>query len=323
MKTVSAGFKTMLQTSQSLMVADLYTLTLLSGTVLYYTDAPINITFGGNTFLAAQLDSAPGFARGPTKTAIGLQVETLEVDILYDGGTLIMGTTPGAFANAGGFDGATLKVDKFLTPSLTDTTRGIVNLFTGVVSDISAGSGKVTLNVSSGLVYLNAAFPRNYFMPQDNNALFDANTGLTKSAWAVTASTTSSTKTTITATSLTQAADWFALGYVVITSGVNAGLTRSVKAFSGGVLTLLYPLPNPCAAGDTFTTYPGYDRTQAQATTKFGMLSRFRGFPFVPTPEVITLGQNGSAPSDNGGAGAGIGGVGRGIGGQKGRFLQQ
>jgi uncharacterized phage protein (TIGR02218 family) len=323
MKTVSAGFKTMLATSQNLMEADFYTLTLLSGTVLYYTDAPANIAFGGNTYLAAQLDSAPGFARGPTKTAIGLQVETLEVDIFYDGATRIMGTTPGAFANAGGFDGATLKVDKFLTPSLADTTRGIVNLFTGVVSDISAGSGKVTLNVSSGLVYLNAAFPRNYFMPQDNNALFDANTGISKASWAVTASTTSSTKTTITATSLTQATGWFALGYVVITSGVNAGLTRSVKAFSGGVLSLLYPLPNPCAAGDTFTAYPGYDRTQAQATTKFSMLSRFRGFPYVPTPEVITLGQNGSAPSDNSGAGAGVGGVGRGIGGQKGRFLQE
>jgi uncharacterized phage protein (TIGR02218 family) len=328
MKAISAAFKTMLQTSQTLMVADLYTITLLSGSVLYYTDAPANIVYGGNTFLAAAPDAVPGLGRGPTKMSRGLQVETLAVDIFYDGGTLIMGRTPGSFANAGGFDGARVKVDKFLTPSLADVSRGIVNLFTGVVSDVSAGSGKVTMNVSSDLIFLSAAFPRNYFLPQDNNALFSVGNGLSKAAWAVNATVTSGTATTITASTLTQAADWFALGYVVINTGANAGLIRTVKAFSGTVLTLLYPLPSPCAAGDTLTAYPGYDGTQAQAGTKFSNLANFRGFPFVPTPEVIELGQNGSPPADNGGGGAGLGGgggggIGRGAGGQSGRFLQR
>jgi uncharacterized phage protein (TIGR02218 family) len=325
MKATSAAFKTMLQTSQTLMVADLYTIALLSGTTLYYTDAPANITYGGHTFLAAVPDAVPGFGRGSTKCAVGLQVETLEVDIFYDAGTLIMGRTPGSFANAGGFDGARVTVDKFLTPSLSDTSRGTVNLFTGVVSDVQAGSGKVSMNVSSDLIYLNAAFPRNYFLPQDNNALFSVGNGLNKADWAVNATVTSGTATTITCNTLTQAADWFALGYVVINTGVNAGLIRTVKAFSAKVLTLLYPLPSPCAAGDTLTAYPGYDGTQAQATTKFNNLAHFRGFPYVPTPEVIELGQNGAAPNDNagGGAGLGSGGIGRGGGGQNARFAQR
>ena len=325
MKTVSAAFKTMLQTSQNLMVADLYTMTLLSGTVLYYTDAPQNITYGGNTFLCAAPDAVPGFGRGPTKCGIGLQTVTLEVDIFYDTNTLIMGKTPGAFANAGGFDGARVQVDKFLTPSFTDTSRGIVNLFTGVVSDVSAGSGKVSMNVSSDLIFLAAAFPRNYFLPQDNNALFSVGNGLSKAAWAVNATVTSGTATTITCSSLTQATDWFSLGYVVINTGVNAGLIRTVKSFSGTVLTLLYPLPSPCAAADTLTAYPGYDGTQATCGTKFSNLANFRGFPYVPTPEVIELGQNGSPPMDNsgGGAGHGSGGIGRGRGGQFGNWAQQ
>jgi uncharacterized phage protein (TIGR02218 family) len=324
MKTVSAGFLTMVNGTQYLMACDLYTITLLSGTVLYYTDAPQDITISSHTFLhAAESNTVPGFGRGPIKLAIGLQVESLEVDIFYDASTRILGQTPGAFANAGGFDGARIKVDKLLTPSLSDTSNGTVNLFTGVVNDISAGSGKVTLNVSSDLVYLNGAFPRNYFLPQDNNALFDAGNGLNKAAWAVSGSVGSATKTTITDAALTQAAGWFALGYIVITSGVNAGLTRTVKNFSGGVLTLLYPLPTPCAAGDTFTAYPGYDRTLAQATTKFNNVSHFRGFPFVPTPEVIELGQNSTSPTDNSGAGAGVGNVGRGGGGQNAKFLQR
>lgn len=333
MKTVSAGFKAMLAGSKNLMVADLYTLTLLSGTVLYYTDAPQNIVYGGNTYVAAGFtysvgNTAPGFARGPIKLALGMQVESLEVDILYNADTRIMSQTPGAFANAGGFDGARIKVDKFLTASLADTTNGIVNLFTGTMSDLSAGSGKVSLNVSSDLIYLNAAFPRNYFLPQCNHALFDAGCGLSKASLAVAGTTTSSTKTTITATALTQAADYFAQGYIVITSGANAGLTRSVKAFAGGVLTLLYPLPGAAAAGDTFTAYPGCDKLQATCSGKFANLTNFRGFPYVPTPEVIELGQNGSPPADNGGAGAGLGGgggggIGRGPGGQRGRFLLQ
>ena len=328
MKTVTAAFKTMLAGSNSLMVADLYTLTLRSGTVLYYTDAPSNIAYGGNTFLAAQLDSAPGFQRGSIKLALGLQVESLEIDILYDASTLLQGVTPGAFANAGGFDGARIRVDKFLTPSLTDTSRGIVNLFTGTVSDVSAGSGKVALNVSCDLVYLNAAFPRNYFLPQCNHALFDTGCGLAKSSYAVTVATGSSTVTTITQTSLAQADGYFALGYIVITSGVNLGLTRTVRSFASGVFTLLYPLPSPCAAGDTFIAYPGCDKTQGTCGTTFGNLPQFRGFPYVPTPEVIELGQNSSPPSDNAGSGAGFGGGGggglaRGPGGQTQRFLQQ
>jgi uncharacterized phage protein (TIGR02218 family) len=269
-------------------------------------------------------NTAPGFARGPIKLAIGLQVESLEVDILYDADTRIMGKTPGAFANAGGFDGARIKVDKFLTASLSDTTNGIVNLFTGVVANVSAGSGKVNLSVSSDLVYLSAAFPRNYFLPQCNHALFDAGCTLAKATYAVAGTTTSGTATTITATGLTQAAGYFAQGYVVITSGANAGLTRSVKDFSAGVLTLLYPLPGACAAGDTFTAYPGCDKLQSTCSGKFANLAHFRGFPYVPTPEVIELGQNGSAPASNNGGGAGIGpgGVGRGSGGQSGSFKQ-
>lgn len=294
-----------------------------------YTVSGTSVTLGQAPGTGAAIDwdgsasfgnTAPGFGRGPIKLAIGLQVESLEVDVFYDADTRIMGLTPGAFANAGGFDGARIRVDKFLTPSLNDTSRGVVNLFTGVVSDVSAGSGRVTLNVSSDLIYLNAAFPKNYFLPQCNHALFDAGCGLSKASYATAGSADSSTVTTITDAGLTQAAGYFAQGYVVITSGANAGLTRSVKDFSGGVLTLLYPLPAACAAGDTFTVYPGCDKTQATCRDKFANLSHFRGFPYVPTPEVIEMG--GNAPGDNGGSGAGLGhgGIGRGPGGQKNRF---
>lgn len=324
MKTISAGFKAMLASNRALLKCDLYTITLLAGTVLRYTDAPQDISYGGNTYLSASAsNTVPGLQRGPIKLSLGLQVESLEVDMLYDLTTIIEGTTPGAFANAGGFDGARVQVNKFLTTDFNSATNGIVNLFTGVVNDISAGSGKVTINVASDLVYLNASFPRNYFLPSCNHALFGPGCGLSKAAYKVSGSVTGSTQTVLTDSALSQASGYFALGSIVITSGVNIGLTREVKAFASGALTLLYPLPYPCANGDTFDAYPGCDKLEATCGGKFNNLPHFRGFPFVPTPEVIELGQGTTSPTDNSGAGAGVSYVGRGIGGQNGKFLQQ
>jgi uncharacterized phage protein (TIGR02218 family) len=329
MKTVTAAFRTMLRTSQYLFLADLYTITLASGTVLYYTDAPQNITYNGHTYLSGlESNTTPGFKRGPIKLEIGLQAGSIEVDMLYDSGTLLLGLTPGAFANAGGFDYAKVQIDKFLTPSLTDTSRGVVNLFTGVVSDLKVDGGQVALTVSSNTIFLQGSFPRNYALPQCNHALFDAGCTLLKSSFAVNASVGSATSTSVTAASLTQASGYFALGYVTFTSGALNGLTRFVKSFASGVLTLLYPLPSTPAAGDTFTVYPGCDKTQNTCSAKFANLAHFRGYPYAPTPEVLELGSAGSGPTDNSGGGAGLaagggGGIGRGGGGLAGRFEQK
>lgn len=318
MKTVTAGFKTMLQTYQSLLICDLYTITLRSGSVLYITDAPVNITYGGHTFTASVSDNEPGIMRGAIKLALGLQVDSIEVTMLYDSGTVLFGSTPGAFAIAGGFDGARVKIDKLLTPDFADTTRGVANLFNGTVSEVSAGSGRVTMNVDSDVVYLNAAFPRNYLLPSCNNALFDSACTLNKATYAVAGTCTAgNTVTHLKASAITTGN--YALGYVVINTGANAGLVRSVKLFASGDFTLLYPLPVACATGDTFTAYPGCDKTEAMCDSAYANRLHFRGFPFVPTPEQVDMGTTtGSAPGDQQG---GYGSAG-GSGGQNTNFKQ-
>lgn len=328
MKTISAGLKSLLASSQYLLKCDLYTFTLANGTVLYYTDAPQNIVYNGHTFLSgAESNTTPGFKRGAIKLELGLQAGSLEVDMLYDGSTLLLGSTPGAFANAGGFDYAKVQIDKLLTASFSDTSNGVVNLWTGIVSDIKADGGKVSLTVSGQTIFLQGSFPRNYVLPQCNHALFDSGCTLLKSSFAVNDAVDSATSTTVTAASLTQASGYFALGYVTFTSGALNGLTRLVKSFSGGVLTLLYPLPSVPNAGDTFTVYPGCDKTQNTCSTKFSNTAHFRGFPYVPTPEVLELGSAGQGPDDNSGGGAGLsggggGGIGRGLGGASTTFKQ-
>jgi uncharacterized phage protein (TIGR02218 family) len=326
-KTISAGFLAMLQNSEFLVEADLYTITLQNGTVMRYTSAQSAITYAGNTYAAAYLDSAPGFVRGSTTCKVGLESDDLEVDILFDTTTLLSGQNPAAFVLAGGLDNAVLQLDKALAPDWSNpVVNGIVNLFTGYIGEASVGQGKITLTVNSRVKILNTSFPRNYFLPQDNNALFSTASGLSKASYAVSGSVVAGSSRTAFTSNCTQADGWFALGAVTWLTGGNAGLTSFVKAYAhtSGAFTLVYPLAAQPAAGDTFTAYPGYDRTQATCQTKFNNLAHFRGFPYVPTPETLELGQAGSPPTSiGGGGGAGVGGVGRGPGGQAGRLAQR
>ena len=325
MKTVSAAFLTMLQTSETLVEADLYEFTLPSGSKFYWTSAQESITYNGNTYLAAYLDSHPGFERGQTRTTVGLNTDDLEVDILYDASTRINGMTPAAFALAGGFDNAQVTVSKALAPDWSNpVVNGVVSLFDGIVGEVQADSGKVKLTVNSMLRLLNTAFPRNYFLPQCNHALFDAGCTLLASTFAVSGSVSAAGTATVFDTNLTQADGYFSLGYIVWLTGANAGLKSFVKSSlnASGQITLAYPIAPP-AAGDTFTAYPGCDKTQTTCTSKFNNAAHFRGFPYVPTPETLEVGP-GSSPQRVGGlGGAGSSPVGSGPGGQMHRFISR
>lgn len=317
-KTLSPALKTLLLTSQYLLAADLYTYTLADGTVLRYADCPQNIVVGANTFLCPVRGTVPGHKRGKIRSAIGLQAETLDVTMLHDANTLLLGGRPGAFAKAGGFDGALLKVDKLLTDDFNNTTRGVVNLFSGGIFDADAAGNRVEMKATTDLVFLNNQFPRRYLLPSCNNALFDSRCKLLKTSFKVSGTATGGTVGTITS-ALGQATGYFALGYVEIKTGVNAGLRRMVKLFASGTFTLLYPLPAPCANGDTFDAYPGCDKLEATCISKFNNKPNFGGYPFVPTPETIELGSNAQAPG-TGPSGGGNIGYGTGTGGQLSRF---
>ena len=78
-----------------------------------------------------------------------------------------------------------------------------------------------------------------------------------------------------------------AQGSLVFSSGVNANLRATVKSVVAGVsLSLMYPLPSAPAAGDALTVYAGCDHTPATCAARFSNLANFRGFPFVPPPQL-------------------------------------
>jgi uncharacterized phage protein (TIGR02218 family) len=64
-------------------------------------------------------------------------------------------------------------------------------------------------------------------------------------------------------------------------------VTANVNSVVAGTsLTLGYPLQSLPATGDTFTVYQGCDHTPGTCSSKFNNLPNFRGFPYVPPPQM-------------------------------------
>lgn len=92
-----------------------------------------------------------------------------------------------------------------------------------------------------------------------------------------------------TASTLSQAADWFAEGSVTWLTGDNAGTpARKVKAFEAGVVTLSEVSTFPIVAGDTFEIVAGCrKRWDADCRDKFDNILNFGGEKDKPTRDEL------------------------------------
>ena len=122
---------------------------------------------------------------------------------------------------------------------------------------------------------------------QSNRA--DAGCGLSKGSFANSYTVTSATTPNKFAFSGngTQIDAYFSLGEITFTSGQNNGISRGVRSFvnANQLFTLYQALPFAPAVGDTFTAYPGCDKTQSTCLNKFNDLVNFGAQPYVPIPE--------------------------------------
>ncbi len=76
-------------------------------------------------------------------------------------------------------------------------------------------------------------------------------------------------------------------GSISFASGANAGVTANVNSVTAGnALGLGYPLQSVPVPGDAFTVYDGCDHTPGTCQSKFNNLANFRGFPYVPPPQM-------------------------------------
>lgn len=295
MRSASAGLLAFLASNNIGNRTDLYTLTLLDGTVYRWTSWENDLAVSGNTYLAAIAGAAPIVQRGAVQQTAGLQVDTLDVTLLGQGFS-ISGVPLGLKAAQGFFDGARLQVDHLIMQSPGDTSLlPVSSFFEGRVSTATPRGVNVELRVKSEIETLNVLLPKFLMQPACGNAVYDANCGLNRGTFTKSVTATGTPTTLIvTCSSATfstaeKVASYFNLGVLKFTSGANSGLRQCVAAYSesAGVATFTLQLPFRYApsAGDTFTVYPGCDRTKNTCLNKFNNLPQHRGFSHVPKTE--------------------------------------
>lgn len=282
MKTVSGTLATLLATSNEFVMADLYTFTLVDGTIQRYADFDIDLTYSAVTWNAG----GPVIERDRTRTVVGLEVDTLSVRVSPKDTDMIGSQTWLQAACSGRLDGAIVSLDRaFMSPGLPLSVAGTVSMFVGNVAQLTIDRGTIDITVNSPMELLNIQMPRNVYQAGCRHALFDSGCGLAKASFAVSSSISGGASSTGFSTGLAQSAGFFNLGVVQLTSGAMSGVRRTVKSYAGGAIVLLNPLPMVPAAGTSFTIWPGCDKKKATCSSKFSNLANFGGLPYIPVPE--------------------------------------
>ncbi len=148
------------------------------------------------------------------------------------------------------------------------------------------------MEVNSIFHQLNLRIPKRMYSPACTHALYDVGCGLNKVTFGFTLTITFIDPTypqqkIYFATYPQVPVGAFNLGTVAFTTGLNAGLSRTIKNDSGQAFLLASTLPNTPQIGDTYTAYFGCDKTLSTCIYKFNNFYNFNGFPFIPAEQIF------------------------------------
>ena len=288
MKAASTTLINYLAANSAFLMADLYQITLQSGTVYYWTEGDTNLTFNSQVYTAAvDQGGQPLLERGEIRTERGLKSSTTDITLYCGQSARLLGVPAQLAAHNGLFDNAEVLVTRVFMPTWGDTsTLGGCVMFDGTVASVGIGSTEVVLHVASWLQNLTVQMPRALFLPQCSNTFGDASCGLALSTLTLTGTVASgSTATSINGAPGSKPSQYWQNGVMTFTSGANAGTSASIASYTaGGPLGLVVPLPAVPSVGDAFSIYPGCSKTLA-ACQAYGNSNKFRGCPFVPPAE--------------------------------------
>jgi Uncharacterized conserved protein (DUF2163)/Phage conserved hypothetical protein BR0599 len=302
---VSPGATAALLATRSFVDVDCYTFKLAGAfggvTELLYSAGPLDVTAAGNHWSAQgpTFDQARAKAVAHYKT--GLDVDTWQVVVaprLVDPLTAApfpdaIGSQPWlAAAQAGALDNAEVQVDRAIAPAWPApgaalAPTGIVTIFYGTVGEIDVGRSQAAITIYSHLKKLANLLPRNLFQASCVHTLFDQGCTLSAANFAVNGTVSSNgpgPNQFNSAIAAPSGSGTYALGRVVMTSGASQGYVRTVRSWSGGFFSLIAPFPFGVAAGDSFTAYPGCDKSYGTCAL-FRNAANFGGCLSIPAPE--------------------------------------
>jgi uncharacterized phage protein (TIGR02218 family) len=262
--------------------AECFTFITTTGTQYTWTNVDYPVTYNGATFLA----NGPLVQGLKYKGSVGLEVDKQQITIAATPAMEINGAPFLIALRDGAFDGAPVYRDRVFLTAPNGSVVGGVRMFQGRVSTVdNVGRTSATLTVASDLVILDYDMPRNLFSPTCLHTLYDAGCGVIRGTYSAngTAGAGSTSSTILSSV----AAAGHAQGSMVWTSGANANVRSTVKnVVVGQSFNLMYPLPFAPSPGDAFTVAFGCDHTLHTCQATFNNLANFRGFPYVPPPEL-------------------------------------
>ena len=167
---------TWLQTATEIRMADLYTITLKNGSVLRYTTWDSNLNVQGSIFLTGP----PHIKRSSIEEKLGLDVSSLDLEILAGLGDTVNGVPVLQLIASGAFDGAGLTIDRLFMDSAGNQIGTVVRFYgtIGAVDEVGRTSAKLTVDALVSL--LSQQLPNIILQPNCTNTLFDARCTLRK-----------------------------------------------------------------------------------------------------------------------------------------------
>jgi uncharacterized phage protein (TIGR02218 family) len=273
-------------------VAELFTVTLMSGTVWRWTSFDQSLKVGSTTWTCVR-DGAPLVTRNRFGVKNTVEVPELELRLGCD--DALLGNLKAQIHN-GLFDGAVVEMDRVFMPAPGDTRYGYIVLFAGRLSGVTIDAEGVTVTSKGHNVLMNQQAPRNLYQTNCAHTFCDPGCTLSESLYTFTGRTlTSGSDARVLHWTVPGGftADRFTLGKVTMTSGPASGQIRTVRLAAGVSLALTYPLYDAPNAGDTFSILMGCDRQRASCQTRLQAngtgvdnSQHYRGFPFVPVAEL-------------------------------------
>lgn len=296
MKTLTTQLSNLLKTRQW-MYASLFQFNLVNGNTLYYAAHENDILWGGNTYSSGG-QTGPYFdqegQKCKMKQDIGTGAQQFQVTVMPVSATL-NGQSYLSALRSGVFDGAELIYSGAYWAQGTNENQvvpvvpvGVVTKMVGRVAEVGFGRNAIIITANDHTELFNQQMPRNLYQSPCANALFDAGCTLNKASYAVSGTVSNGSTASLINSTLSQATGYFDLGTITFTSGINNGVTRSIKTYiqgSPGTIAMFAPFPSAPSAGDSFTIYPGCKKDIPTCTNTFNNLIHFRGTPFIPTPD--------------------------------------
>ena len=297
MKLLSPAVKALLATRQ-FYACDLVVLTLVGGATLHYSAGDCDVVDVDGTRYSCGGMTGPFWISqgglGSISQKLGTQADTLTIDLL-PGSSTIQGVDWGEAAAQGLLRGAVLELRSGYAPAPVTAAcwpvplTGTAPEFFGFVGECD-GTSPLVMTVADARSRLQSPWPRNPYSPSCCEYVGAVGCGVDPAAFAVAATAQAGSTGSILRVTATQDSGYFDLGSVEITTGINAGLSRGIRAYikgTPGIMTLMIPFPADPAPGDALILHPGCDGSfSPQGCPKFGgdPTLRFRGEPFVPPP---------------------------------------